>query len=427
MNHRTHILLVFLLAGLPLQLCAQGWALLQTTNNPPARRNASAIYDPVNNRMIVFGGKGSSGDFNDLWGLNLNTLTWEQLLPAGGAVPAPRFTQNAVFDSARNRMIIWSGQGAELYNDVWAFDFSSRTWQQLWANGNVSGAPVTRYGTAATFDPVQRRLINFAGFGSTRYEDTWHFDIDNLAWTDKTNNNNPMLRCLHTGCFVPDRRLMIVYGGQRSGTLDDIWSLNVDSFVWTNLTPAIRPAGRWFSSVVYDAKGHVIMFGGQTAQGASNELWRFSFTANVWESMQAGTQQPAARFGHAAIYVPSRNSMIVFGGGSADLFNDTWEFTFSSVTGVEQTPSPRDFVLDQNYPNPFNPTTNFGLQIPDFGLVILKVFDLLGREVATVFSGNLQPGTYRMSWSAGDLPTGVYLYRLQANGFVETKKMILAK
>src|SRR5207302_260796 len=59
-------------------------------------------------------------------------------------------------------------------------------------------------------------------------------------------------------------------------------------------------------------------------------------------------------------------------------------------------------VLMQNYPNPFNPTTDFGFRIADFGLVSLRVFDVLGREVATIVNENKQPGTYTISWDAGN-------------------------
>jgi hypothetical protein len=423
---RLFIPLLFLL--FPFHLFAQGWTKLATTNDPPARRNSAAIYTPTDNRIIIFGGASSSGNLNDLWSLNLTTRMWEQIIPSSSNSPAPRFTHNAVFDSAKNRMIVWSGQGNGLYNDVWAFDFSSRTWQQLWANGNVLGAPLIRYGTAATFDPENRRLINFAGFTSSgRFEDTWYFTVDNPAWTDQTNNPNPMLRCLHAGCFVPDRRLMIVYGGQRSGTLDDIWSLNVDSFIWTNLTPTVRPGGRWFSSVAYDGKGNVIMFGGQTSSATSDELWRFSLATNLWEQIQTGAQQPVARYGHIALFIPQRNSMIVFGGFGTEYLDDTWEFKFSSATDVERQSIPRMFRLEQNFPNPFNPTTTFAFQVAEPSFVSLKIFDALGREVATVVGEHLMPGQYTIPWDASAFPSGVYLYRLHANGFVETKKTILSK
>jgi hypothetical protein len=88
---------------------------------------------------------------------------------------------------------------------------------------------------------------------------------------------------------------------------------------------------------------------------------------------------------------------------------------------------PTNFGLSQNYPNPFNPSTNFELRIANFGLVTVRVLDVLGREIAMLVNEERQPGTYTARWSATGLSSGVYFCRLQANGFVETKKMILAK
>ncbi|MEJ2614020.1 MAG: 5'-nucleotidase C-terminal domain-containing protein [Ignavibacteriaceae bacterium] len=88
---------------------------------------------------------------------------------------------------------------------------------------------------------------------------------------------------------------------------------------------------------------------------------------------------------------------------------------------------PHSFQLMQNYPNPFNPTTYFEFRISDFGLVTLKVYDTLGREVAIIVNKELPAGNYKYEWNASWLASGVYIYRLQAGSFVDTKKLILMK
>ncbi len=92
-----------------------------------------------------------------------------------------------------------------------------------------------------------------------------------------------------------------------------------------------------------------------------------------------------------------------------------------------QTPRPTAFQLGQNYPNPFNPTTVIPIQIPRTERVSLKVFDVLGREVATLVSETLAPNEYLIPFNAANLSSGIYFYRLQAGDFLETKKMILLK
>ena len=86
-----------------------------------------------------------------------------------------------------------------------------------------------------------------------------------------------------------------------------------------------------------------------------------------------------------------------------------------------------DYRLEQNYPNPFNPSTTIKFDVADFGLVNLKVYDVLGNEVATLINKELPAGNYRVTFDASQLASGVYIYRLRAGGFIVSKKMILLK
>jgi len=88
---------------------------------------------------------------------------------------------------------------------------------------------------------------------------------------------------------------------------------------------------------------------------------------------------------------------------------------------------PTDYVLSQNYPNPFNPSTTVSFTLPLRSFVSLKVFDLLGRGVATIVSDELSAGSYTRQWNAANISSGIYFYRLQAGKYVETKKLILLK
>ncbi|MFH1011649.1 MAG: T9SS type A sorting domain-containing protein [bacterium] len=88
---------------------------------------------------------------------------------------------------------------------------------------------------------------------------------------------------------------------------------------------------------------------------------------------------------------------------------------------------PSEFVLKQNFPNPFNPTTTFEFALPQEGFTTLKVFDLLGREVATVVEGQMEARWYQVTWNASNLASGVYLYTLNTSGFSGTRKLLLMK
>jgi hypothetical protein len=88
---------------------------------------------------------------------------------------------------------------------------------------------------------------------------------------------------------------------------------------------------------------------------------------------------------------------------------------------------PDRFELSQNYPNPFNPTTVISYQLPTTAMVTLKVYDVLGREVATLVNARQSAGTYSVTFNGAALASGVYFYRLQTGSFVQTKKLMLMK
>jgi hypothetical protein len=94
---------------------------------------------------------------------------------------------------------------------------------------------------------------------------------------------------------------------------------------------------------------------------------------------------------------------------------------------AEREESPASITLNQNYPNPFNPTTEIGYQISEIGRTRLSVYDLLGREVAVLVDGVMPAGEHRVSFDASGLSSGVYLYRLQSDSMVETRRMTLVK
>jgi hypothetical protein len=99
------------------------------------------------------------------------------------------------------------------------------------------------------------------------------------------------------------------------------------------------------------------------------------------------------------------------------------------VASVENIPgvTPSNYSLDQNYPNPFNPSTTINFTIPNSNFVTLKVYNILGSEVATLVNDNLSAGLYRFNFDAQNLASGVYLYELNAGNFREVKKMNLLK
>jgi YD repeat-containing protein len=99
--------------------------------------------------------------------------------------------------------------------------------------------------------------------------------------------------------------------------------------------------------------------------------------------------------------------------------------TISAVDDGEYMPG--KFVLEQNYPNPFNPETKISFSLPQSGKASLKIYDMLGREVAELLNGEMEKGTHAVSFNGRNLSSGVYIYRLQSGDFTQSKKMLLLK
>ncbi|MCX6142821.1 MAG: alpha/beta fold hydrolase [Ignavibacteriales bacterium] len=129
--------------------------------------------------------------------------------------------------------------------------------------------------------------------------------------------------------------------------------------------------------------------------------------------------------------VPAGDYYIVISG-----YVDQWSWRFpygltlrlSPTTGLEQqNPLRLTFILGQNYPNPFNPRTTINYQVAKPSKVLLKVYNMLGEEIAVLVDEHKEAGIFQAQWNALSVPSGVYFYRLQAGEYVESKKMILLK
>ncbi len=136
---------------------------------------------------------------------------------------------------------------------------------------------------------------------------------------------------------------------------------------------------------------------------------------------------PAGNFTHLTIIRPefmytSGNLFAVRNNGGISRF-----FYFAEGITILSNEIPESYNLGQNYPNPFNPVTNIRFRIVDFGLVRLTVYDALGNSIASLVNQQLQPGSYEAAWDASAYPSGVYFYKLSADGYTDTKKMVLIK
>ena len=307
-----------------------GWSQVVAANaGPAARYDHSAVFDPVRQQLVIFGGRDAEA-FGDTWIFERTTRMWRAVDSAG---PAPRFGHGAVYDAANRRMLIVMGQGADFFNDVWAFDLDQETWTELKANDRSSAKPRPRYGQSAALDALGRVLISHGFSDQGRFDDTWAFDVAATRWDNltPTSDAKPLKRCLHTLIYEAAADRMILFGGCSSGfgpcPQGDLWAFDLKTTTWTELTAdGAAPAARSDASLVYEAAAQMLfLFGGKTEQGASAETWSYVLESNVWMQLEQA-DSPSARSSQATSYDSQTRRVMIFGGLTANGSSaDLWE------------------------------------------------------------------------------------------------------
>jgi hypothetical protein len=369
------------------------WAELIPSGVPPqARSGHSAIYDPVRDRMLVFGG--TDGSFNgyksDVWALSLSgTPAWTQVSPAGGPV-SPRGHHSAIYDPLRDRMVVFGGSDGFYSNgEVWSLSLSGTpTWQIL---APSSAAPNYLEGHQAVYDPVHDAMVVFGG------ADLSHI-AQNETWSFSLSGSTTWSQILPLG-FIPDARVGHV--------------------------------------MVYDSRqNRILMYGGSSGGAATSDAWALYPSNPIrWvESLETGTAAPV-RSSHSAIFFPDSARMVVFGGGGggASNSNDAWAAdwcpTCAAAPPAEVPPSPR---LEHAGRNPFRTETALSMGLVQDGPVRLQVFDLAGRLVVTLADRPEHAGWHVVAWNGRDargvrVPSGVYVARLESGGETRFRKIVASR
>jgi len=163
--------------------------------------------------------------------------------------------------------------------------------------------------------------------------------------------------------------------------------------------------------------------------GVSNILIRICFNNSSYtqNSTVASTSSAGRVYHQHQDLTTGDGCEITTGQTQANRPNLCMVFDISTGTGNNPASTPDKFYLSQNYPNPFNPTTNIKYQTPKNSFVTLKVYNILGKEVATLVNDNKPAGFYTVAFNASSLSSGVYFYKISAGEFTDVKRMILVK
>jgi hypothetical protein len=367
-------------------------------------QHTSVVFD---NKIWVLGGVDPSGFRNDIW-YSTDGVNWTQATASAGWSGRWGHT-SVVFD---NKMWVMGGNDAsDTKNDVW-YSSDGVNWTQATASAGWSG----RWGhTSVVFD---NKMWVMGGYDRN---DVW-YSTDGVNWICATPSAGWSARYGHTS-VVFDNKIWVL-GGYGGGLRRDAW-YSTDGVNWETQTSSVAWSARHgHTLVVFDNK--IWVFGGYSLIGSRNDVWYSTDGVNwICATPSAGW---SARHGHTSVVFD--NKIWVLGGNySIYYYNDVWysEVATNSIWENSEENVPTTFWLKQNYPNPFNSTTTIEYYIPISTHVLLKVFDLLGRKVATLVNEKKTIGVHKAVFNATSLPTGVYFCRLQAGNYVETRKLLLLK
>ena len=303
---------------------ALAWSPL-AARGPAAREDHTWTLDGSGETAYLFGGRDGTTAFGDTWAFDLRTDSWTQL--AATTPPPARFGHEAVWVDEIG-LVVFAGQAdaRTFFNDLWAYDPARDSWAELPAGGAV---PTPRYGSCGAIGPDGRLWISH-GFteDGTRFSDTRAYDFATGTWTDETPGDGarPVERCLH-GCWWTDGGELALYAGQTTGVtaLDDRWILRADG--WSRVEGALPPARNLYARARHESS--TLVFGGQAVDGTLlGDLWLLADGAADALALNPSGDLPAERAGAELLFDPARGRALLFGGrAAAGALGDVWILT----------------------------------------------------------------------------------------------------
>jgi hypothetical protein len=382
-----------------------------------------------------------NGNYGSVWAFTRNAGVWTQ-------------QGNKIFDSTIN---IYGGHGfsvsisadgntalvgGEYCNSARIYTRSGGVWSNvgivLQGTGEVGVADqgfavaLSGDGNTAIIGGWVDDATNGAAWVFTRTGDVWTQQGGKLVGTGAEGNANQG----RAVAISADGNTAIVGGPQDSAYLGAAWVFTRTGGVWSQAGSKLVGTGtvgiaRQGSSVAISADGNRVIVGGPEDDGGAGAAWAFTRNGGAWTqegSKLAGSDVAGPAKQGSSVSLSADGGTAIVGGPNDDSHaGAAWIFT-SPVTAVdEQDQAPDEYSLSSNYPNPFNPVTTIEYTLPERGQVSLIVANGLGEKVAELVNRVEGPGVKTVTFTAANLPSGVYAYRITAGSFSETRKMLLIK
>ncbi len=305
------------------------WLVIQGPASVPARNAHAMAYDSGRGRVVLFGGANENNavDFGDTW--EWDGRSWIERTSA--LSPIPRFGHAMAYDAARGRVVLFGGYDfvtGQFLDDLWEWDGNT------WAAASFATGPSPRFGHGLVYDSQRQRVVLFGGAGETSVlADTWEWD--GTDWTLRMPATSPPQREFGALAYDSARGRTVLFGGFDGAVyLGDTWEW--DGIDWVERAPVTSPPGRtWHMLSFDDARGRTILFGGYDGITPYNDTWEWDGSAWLYTSAAGG---PTPRVVTSMVFDRARNRTMLFGGydGRAAL-GDTWEW--DGVAWAAKTPA----------------------------------------------------------------------------------------
>lgn len=313
----------------------------------PGRYYASTVWDPVNDRVLIFGGyDGRQKD--DLFAYDPSTGNWSRLNEG----PSLR-SHSAVFDSATGHMLVFGGNSGEpqtysMQNDLWSYDVRSGTWEKLSPSGPI---PHEREHHSAVFAPERREMIVFGGMIENKDDnknDLWVYHADDNRWEQKDPSGGlPPERRMHTATWDRQNQKMYVFGGKDdpNPAYQDFWVYDAEANEWRELSAGGGPPSRFRHSADWapHEQAMYLTAGCCAIDGKFNDLWRYEPQSDNWTKLTPSGDLPPGRdkFQGQAVWDPHHRSFMVFSGvGPCVIQTDLWAYVPRENRWLRLSPNP---------------------------------------------------------------------------------------
>jgi hypothetical protein len=322
------------ISNLPGPGAAFNWLQINPNGaTPSARRGHRLVYDSDRQKVILFGGIDSQGYLNDVWEFDVARSTWTNVTPGSGSMPIHRADFGMAYDQTRHRVVVYGGSCSDQFSnvgivgDTWEFDPAVRVWSQ---GANTIPFFVGLTGSALAYDPTRHQVIAFGGrpYWDWGTDQTWAWN--GTSWTDISPAISPGKRHYHSMATDPVRNRIVMFGGRNPNALNDTWEW--DGTTWTQVAlSGPQPSYRWYPGLTFnESTNTTIMFDSGTSGENLNDTWEWN--GSQWRQLFP-TTSPTPR-GTSMVYDSAQAKLVLFSGaGQAD----TWVSQIQSEIVLEAT------------------------------------------------------------------------------------------